>query len=122
MKPLRILVVEDNALIAIALAELLETQGHNVCAIVSTESDAVAAAARFKPEMMIVDAQLLEGSGIGAVDRIQCGAKVAHVFVTGDALSVRSLRPRATVIQKPYFEDDLNCALQRALDAAATAA
>ncbi len=119
MKPLRILVVEDNALIALDLAELLEMQGHSVCAIVATESDAVAAAARFKPEMMIVDAQLLEGSGFGAVDRIQARTKVAHVFVTGDALGVRTLRPRATVIQKPYFEEELNCAIQCALDAAA---
>ena len=119
MKPLRILVVEDDALGAAALAELLEMQGHSVCAIVATESDAVAAASRFKPEMMIVDAQLREGSGIGAVDRIQRRRLVAHVFVCGDALRIRMLRPCATVIQKPYFERDLTSAIQRALDAAA---
>jgi CheY-like chemotaxis protein len=121
MKPLRILVIEDNALIAIALAEMLELQGHSVCAIVSTESEAVAAAARFKPELMIVDAQLREGSGIDAVDRILDAMTVAHVFVTGDAMGVRRLRPRSTVIEKPYFEDDLTCAIQSALAAAAAA-
>jgi CheY-like chemotaxis protein len=121
MKPLRILVIEDDAVVAVALAEMLEMQGHSVCAIAATESEAVAAASRLKPEMMIVDAQLLEGSGIGAVDRIQAGIPVAHVFVCGDELRIRTLRPRATIVQKPYFEHDLTCAIQRALDAAAAA-
>jgi DNA-binding response OmpR family regulator len=121
MKPLRILVVEDDAMVAMALAELLKMQGHSVCAIAATESEAVAAASCLKPEMMIVDEQLREGSGMGAVDRIQDGKLVAHVFVCGDALRVRMLRPRATVVQKPYFEHDLTCAIQRALDAAAAA-
>jgi CheY-like chemotaxis protein len=121
MKALRILVVEDDAMVAMVLAELLVMQGHSVCAIAATESDAVAAAFRFTPDMMIVDAQLREGSGLGAVDRIQGGRPVAHVFVSGDALRVRTLRPCATVIQKPYFERDLTCAIQRAFDAAAAA-
>ena len=121
MKPLRILVMEDDAVVAAALGELLEMQGHSVCAIVATESDAVAAAVRFRPDMMIVDAQLREGSGIGAVDRIQGGRPVAHVFVCGNALRIRTLRPCATVIQKPYFEQDLTRAIQRALDAAVAA-
>jgi CheY-like chemotaxis protein len=119
MKPLRILLVEDDAMVALTLAEMLETQGHSVCGIATTESEAVAAAADLKPDMIIVDAQLREGSGLGAIDRIQNGTKVAHVFVSGDALPIRALRPCATVIQKPYFEAALNGAIQRALDATA---
>jgi CheY-like chemotaxis protein len=116
MKPLRILVIEDDALVAAALAEILESQGHSVCAIVRTEADAVAAAFKFSPEMMIVDVQLRKGSGLDAVDRIQGRRLVAHVFVCGDAPTLRALRPGATVIQKPYFEQDLTRALRRALD------
>ena len=121
MKALRILVVEDDANVAMVLAELLETQGHRVCAIVATEADAVAAALQFTPEIMIVDVKLREGSGLDAVDRIQGRRLVAHVFVCGDALRIRTLRPHATVIQKPYFERDLTLAIQRALDGAAAA-
>jgi CheY-like chemotaxis protein len=121
MKALRILVMEDDAMVAAVLAELLEAQGHSVCAIASTEAEAVAAAFQLFPEMMIVDAQLRAGSGLGAVDRIQHRRFVAHVFVCGDASRIRALRPGATVIQKPYFEQDLVSALQKALDAAATA-
>jgi CheY-like chemotaxis protein len=125
MKALLILVVEDDAMVAMVLAELLEMLGHSVCAIAATQADAVAAASRFLPELMIVDAQLRVGSGLDAVDQIQGGRQlqgrqqVAHLFVSGDALRIRTLRPNATVIQKPYFERDLTYAIQRALDAAA---
>jgi CheY-like chemotaxis protein len=119
MKPLRILVVEDDPMVALTLSEILETQGHDVLAIATTESEAVAAALELKPEMMIVDAGLREGSGLDAVDRIQQGMRMAHVFMSGDARPIRALRPWATTIQKPFFEADLTRALQRALAAAA---
>ena len=43
---------------------------------------------------------------------------VPHIFVTGDAKTVRSLKPNATVMQKPYFELDLVLAIQSALNMA----
>jgi two-component system, response regulator PdtaR len=46
MKTLRILVVEDDALFGMLLAELLAMMGHDVCGIEATEADAVAAAVR----------------------------------------------------------------------------
>ncbi|MTV32814.1 response regulator [Rhodoblastus acidophilus] len=119
MKPLRILVVEDDSMVALTLAEMLEAQGHDVLAIATTEFEAVTAALDLKPEVMIVDAQLREGSGIGAVDRIQNRIRIAHVFISGDILPIHALRPLATMIQKPFFEADLTRAIQRALDAAA---
>ena len=121
MKPLRILLVEDDAMIALTLAEMLEAQGHQVLGIATTESEAVAAAFDLKPEMMIVDAQLREGSGLGAVDRIENGTRIAHVFISGDTLPIQTLRPWATMIQKPFFEAELTRAIQRALDVAAAA-
>lgn len=118
MKPLRILVVEDDAMVALTLVDVLEAQGHDVLAIATTEFEAVAAALDLKPEMMIVDAQLREGSGLGAVDRIQNRMRIAHVFISGDILPIQALRPLATMIQKPFFEAELARAIQGALDAA----
>ena len=119
MKALCILVVEDDAMVAMVLAEMLKTMGHSICAMVATEADAVLAALQFRPELMIVDVQLREGSGLGAVDRIQIRQLLAHVFVCGDARRIRQLRPKATVIQKPYFEHDLTLAIQHAVDGSA---
>lgn len=119
MKALRVIVVEDEAVIALLLAEVLAGMGHDVCAIEATEPDAVAAATRCRPDMMIFDAWLGDGSGVSAVEQILCTGFIPHVFVTGDALRVRSLRPGAVVIQKPFHESDLASAMQRALGAMA---
>ncbi len=117
MNKLRVMIVEDDRSIAGLLAELIEAFGHEVCAIESSESGAVAAAATSKPDLMIVDAHLREGSGIGAVETITRSGHVPHIFVTGDATKIRMLKPVATVLQKPYFELDLILAIQSALNA-----
>jgi CheY-like chemotaxis protein len=115
MKKLRVMIVEDDALIAELLSELIRAFGHEVCAIEDSESGAVAAAGREKPDLMIVDAQLREGSGIGAIETILAFGPMPHILVSGDAQNVRTLRPQATVLQKPYFEVDLVLAIQKAL-------
>ena len=119
MSALRVLVVEDEAMTATLLAEVLVGMGHDVCAIEATEADAVAAAARYRPNLMIVDARLGHGSGVSAVEDILRTGFVPHVFISGDASRVQALRPGAVVIEKPFRVADLARAIQRALGAAA---
>ena len=80
MKALRVLVVEDDALIAMLLSELLAGMGHDVCATAASEAEAVIAATRYDPDLMIVDARLGRGSGVSAVEQILRAGPVAHVF------------------------------------------
>ena len=120
MKALRVLVVEDEILIGMLLADALGAMGYEVCAIEATETGAVAAAARCNPDLMIVDARLRDGSGVSAVEEILRTGWVPHVFVSGETSTKQALRPGAIVIQKPFRDMDLNRAIQRALDAAAS--
>src|SRR4051794_25368029 len=113
--PLNVLVMEDDAVLGIILGEVLAMMGY-ACAIESTEADAVAAAKRCRPQLMIVDVRLAEGSGITAVDRIVRAGPVPHVFVSGDISRIRAQRPRAVVIRKPFREAELAEAIQRAFD------
>jgi len=117
MDPLNVLLVEDDALIAELLAEVIADLGHVVCGIEATEEGAVAAAARCKPDLMIVDAQLGLGSGVDAVETITRGGPVPHFFVSGNVSKVLALRPHAVVLQKPYAEAALVRAMQSALAA-----
>ena len=119
MKALRVLVVEDDVLIGTLFADALAAMGYDVCAIEATETDAVAAAVRYKPDLMIVDARLREGSGVSAVEEILRTGWIPHVFVSGETSRIHALRPGAIVIQKPFRDVDLNRAIQRALDAPA---
>ena len=107
MKALRVLVVEGDALIGLLLSELLAGMGHKVCAIAATEADAVSAAIRNRPDLMIVDAGLGRGSGISAVDEILRRGSLAHVFISGDAGMVRAhsaeIYARSSFGERPDF-------------------
>jgi DNA-binding response OmpR family regulator len=120
MKALRVLVVEDEMLIGMLLADALGAMGYDVCAVEETEAGAVAAAARCNPDLMIVDARLRQGSGVSAVEEILRTGWIPHVFVSGETSTIQALRPGAIVIQKPFRDMELNRAIQRALDATAS--
>ena len=115
LKASRVLIVEDNVLIGMLFADVLLEMGHMVCATVTTESDAVAAAAQHEPDLMIVDASIEEGSGVSAVEKILRFGFVPHIFVSGDISTVLDLRPDAIVVRKPFRDPELAYAIQRAL-------
>ena len=117
MDPFRVLVIEDDALNALLLAELRAGMGHEVCATVATEREAVIAAAHHKPDLMIVDAGLGQGSGISAVEAILRTGSIAHVFISGDAERVRLHHPDALVVRKPFRQAELVTAIEVALAA-----
>jgi CheY-like chemotaxis protein len=112
---LSVLVVEDNTVIGALLAETLAALGHNVCAIAATEAEAVSAAARCRPDLMIVDVNLASGNGIAAVETIVRARATPHVLVCCDTSGVLAWRPGAIALQKPYREYDLVRAMERAL-------
>ena len=121
MNALRTLIVEDDAMIAGLLAETLEGLGHGVCAVETNVARAVAAASRWRPDLMIVDVGLGEASGIVAVKQILSSSFVPYVFVTGSALSGLSVGPDTVLLRKPFRVSDLDQAIQRALSAASAA-
>jgi len=112
---LRIMVVEDETVIAALLTEVLKGMGHDVCAVEATEAGAIFTAGVCQPDLMIVDARLGDGSGVFAVAEILKSRFIPHVFVSGDSSRVQALRPDAVVLQKPFRELDLTRAMQRVL-------
>jgi two-component system, response regulator PdtaR len=100
------------------LGERLRVRGREVVVVERTVTDAVSAAARFRPGLMIVEERLDDGSGIVAVDEIIRQQPIPHLFVTGDVSRVKALRPDAVVIQKPFAELALTLGIKRALEAA----
>ena len=115
IKPLRVLIVEDDLIIGPLLAETIEQLGHIVCAVEIDGAAALSAAKRCLPDLMIVDIGLKEASGIAAVEQILKHGFVPHVFVTGDDLRGLPLPPEAILIQKPYRSSDLVSAIARAI-------
>ncbi len=110
MMPLRILLVEDDAVLSAVLAELLAECGHQVCGTATTEMAAVAAAARHAPDLMIVDAHLQAGSGASAMRTILRHSAMPHIYMTGG--SRQSIPAGAVVLYKPFGKTGLVAALE----------
>ena len=115
MKPLRILIAEDEAIIAMLLGEVLSGLGHSICATAATEEEAVAAALVHTPDLIIIDAGLREGSGIAAMAKINAHRLTPHLFITGNAARVKAVQPKAVVLEKPFHEAALVAAIERAM-------
>jgi CheY-like chemotaxis protein len=80
----RILIVEDEALIAMALQVQLEEAGHSVVGVVATGKAAVQAAGELRPDVILMDI-LLAGQmdGVEAAAQIRERQSVPVVFATG---------------------------------------
>jgi len=109
----RILIVEDDAFVALLLEYTLVRLGYSVCGIEYTEDAAVATAIRCCPDAMVVDVGLLQGSGIRAVDRILHQRYVPHVFISGNKLDGAGLHPFAIRLHKPFRDVDLAASLSK---------
>lgn len=114
----RILIIEDEAVIAMDLSDLVTAAGHNVCGVESTASGAVATAKRERPDLVLADIQLADGSsGIDAVKDILASFEVPVIFITAfpDRL-LTGERPEPTfLITKPYSPDMVRAAVSQAL-------
>ena len=115
----RVLVIEDEAVIALDVADIVRNAGHEVVGIAATEKAAVELAKKHSPHLVLADIQLRgSDSGISAVREILQAMTVPVIFVTGypeRLLTGTQLEP-AFVISKPFDPDLLRAAIAQALD------
>jgi DNA-directed RNA polymerase specialized sigma24 family protein/CheY-like chemotaxis protein len=120
-KPSRILIIEDEPIIALDIATTVRQSGHAVVGIAATHREAVAAAEREGPELILADIQLADNSsGLEAVQEILQERGVPVVFITAfpDRL-LTGVRPEPTfLITKPFDAETLRVSIAQALSAA----
>lgn len=117
--PLRVLIVEDEALVAMDMEAALAEDGFEILGIVDCESDAVAAADRLKPDIILMDITLRAGDGISAAKTIlkRLGARIVFVSANSDPVTLaaaQQLKP-AGFIRKPFVTGRLAAQLRNAL-------
>jgi len=113
-----VLIIEDETIIALDLAAIVEEMGHTVSHIAVTRKDAVSAARKHRPGLILADIQLADdSSGIDAVKDILGDGQVPAIFIT--AYPERLLtgeRPEPTfLITKPFLPDSVKAAIGQAL-------
>jgi CheY-like chemotaxis protein len=101
----RVLIIEDEPIIALDLQQLVEGAGHEVVGVAASEDEAVAIARAERPSLVLADINLGEGGdGASAVTRILAGHHAPVIFVTAypeRLLTGAQLEP-AFVITKPF--------------------
>jgi CheY-like chemotaxis protein len=119
-----VLIIEDEAIIALDIQGITTEMGHRVTGIARTHAAAVALAARDRPDLILTDIQLADkSSGIDAVTEILARFdRIPVIFIT--AFPERLLtgqRPEpAFLITKPYTEDQIRSAVSQAMFFAST--
>lgn len=89
-----VLIVEDECIISILIEKLVQKLGYNVVGKVENGEDAVDAALRLNPDIILMDIQLGgDMDGIQATEKIKENTRVSVIFVTGN--SDMSTRDRA---------------------------
>ena len=79
------LIIEDEALVAFHIADVVEEAGAKSIAFAQTELEAVSAALQRKPDIIVSDVKLLTGTGPDAVTSIrQQVGRIPAIFITGN--------------------------------------
>jgi CheY-like chemotaxis protein len=113
-----VLIIEDEPLIALDIQTLVEQLGHDVTTIARTHTEAVRAALKSRPGLILADIQLADGSsGLDAVNEILGTREVPVIFIT--AFPERFLTGQAPepafLITKPFSADSVKAVISQAL-------
>lgn len=114
----KVMIIEDEAIIALHIQSIVEDLGHIVTGIARTRGEAVQLAAHTQPELVLADISLADGSsGIDAVKDILVMMDVPVIFIT--AFPERLLtgeRPEPTyLITKPFEPETVMATIGQAL-------
>ena len=114
----RVLIIEDEPIIALDIQDLVERCGHSVVGIAATEAEAVRIARAERPSLVLADINLgAGGDGANAVARILRDVTAPVIFVTAfpeRLLTGEALEP-AFVITKPFDPTTLAVATYQAV-------
>lgn len=113
-----VLIIEDEPIIAMDIETLVTGLGHRVTAITRTRDEAVSAAAKEPPGLVLADIQLADGSsGLDAVNDMLDRYEVPVIFITAypERLLTGEKPEPAFLITKPFQPDMVTAVISQAL-------
>lgn len=117
--PLKVMIVEDDALVAMGVQLTLSELGHEVVGIAASEMEALALAQVERPQLALMDIRLRGANdGVQVAQRLWQELRVRCIFLSAYADEqtmerVAQTRPLGFV-QKPYSAQQLKTALEQA--------
>jgi DNA-binding NarL/FixJ family response regulator len=116
---MRVLIVEDDVLIGMHLAELVADLGHEVCGTARTSTEAIAQAIALRPDVVLMDIRLAGvNSGVDAARELHGRQALRCIFVSAnlDEPTRTALLPYEPIefVGKPVVPVVLQRALRKA--------
>jgi len=116
----RIMIVEDESIVAMGIKHKLEELGYNVIGVVATGEKAVETALKIEPDLILMDI-VLKGDmdGIDAAQKIHNQLDIPIIYIT--AYSDEEVLKRARItepygyILKPFKKSEVNANIQMAI-------
>ena len=120
MSQKKILIVEDESIIAEDISDSLISLGYGISGMVYSGEEAIEAAAKFRPDLILMDVNLQgEMDGITAAAEIRSRFQIPVVYLTAYTDENTLRRVNATkpfgYIVKPFEEKNLHTTIQLAL-------
>jgi CheY-like chemotaxis protein len=120
MSGAKILVVEDENIVALEIKKRLQHLGYTVAGVAATGEDAVRKAEGILPDLVLMDIMLKgEIDGIDAASEIRRRLNIPVIYLTaysdGETLERAKLTEPYGYILKPFEEDDLRTTIEIAL-------
>jgi DNA-binding response OmpR family regulator len=112
---LRVLIAEDQLLIADLLEAALVARGYEVCGIARTVDEGVELGELHQPDLAVLDVRLARGGrGPEIAHRLNSKGKFGVLYATGDdaRISTLTLADGEASIAKPYQLEELVLALE----------
>jgi two-component system, response regulator PdtaR len=111
---LKVLIAEDELMIADLLEQFLTEQGFEVCGIARTVDEAVALGERHKPDLAVLDVRLAKGGyGQEIARRLKAGGPLGVLYATGEShKSTLGQSDGEGLIAKPYRMEAVGRALE----------
>jgi CheY-like chemotaxis protein len=108
-QPVKILIVEDETIVAMEIQDLLEGEGWTVAGVASSGEDAVRKARDHRPDVVLMDITLRgKMTGIEAAEIILDARVVPVLFLTAaaDQAGIRRVQERTACgfVSKPFEE------------------
>lgn len=113
LRPLRILIVEDEALISMDLEYVLQDLGHEIVGVAASSDTAMRLASEHNPDLAFVDIQLLDGpTGVDVAAALARGHMTKVVFTSGNVSRIpEDFAGAVGSIGKPYSERGVKAAI-----------
>jgi DNA-binding response OmpR family regulator len=117
---LKVLIVEDDLMLADFAEEILVEHGYEISGIARTVAEAIALARRSRPDLVILDLRLADGGlGTEVASQLPPAGRPGILYVTGNTSQVALVHGDAC-LAKPYRPADLVRGLEIVAEIVAT--